>query len=61
MKRIPNGWDSHDYALWSAIMQMPSYGLIGNDRDNPMVSRAELIALLEKLAEERYDHAKANG
>lgn len=62
MKRTPNGWDKRDYELWSAIRQLSSYGLIAKDSDNPMLSRKEVLALLESYAEERYAniHAVAN-
>lgn len=49
-----NGWDERDYKLWSSIQQLPSYGLIANNADNPMVSRQAVIKLLEKAAEERF-------
>lgn len=52
--RQPNGWDARDYKLWSALRQLPSYGLIAKDRDNPMLSRKQVEALLEKHAEDRF-------
>lgn len=36
------------YRLWSSIMNLPSYGLIADDKDNPMISRKEVLALLEE-------------
>lgn len=54
-----NGWDERDYELWSDLMQLPSYGLIANDADDPMLSRRQVIALVEKRARERYGKAYA--
>ena len=58
-KKYPNlvtrGWDERDYELWSAIRGLPSYGLIRNDIDNPMISRKEVIKLIESAAENRFD------
>jgi hypothetical protein len=34
------------YKLWSLIMNLPSYGLIAGDSDNPMISRKDVVALL---------------
>lgn len=55
MERRVRGWDERDYMLWSELMQLPSYGLIANDRENPMLSRKEVIKLLEQAAEKRFD------
>ncbi len=60
MKRKPNGWDKRDYELWSDVQQLPSYGLIaGGGGSDRMVSRAQVIALLETHAERRYDEQRA--
>lgn len=37
-----------EYRLYSAIMDLPSYGLIAGERDNPMVSRKDILKLLER-------------
>lgn len=58
---MTNGWDRRDTALWSAIHQLPSYGLVAGDKDNPMISRKEVIALLKAEAEERFALAHARG
>lgn len=55
MSEKVNGWDQRDYLLWSELRQLQSYGLIAGKMDNPMVSRSEVIALLEKAAEKRFD------
>lgn len=47
------GWDERDYELWSKIRQLPSYGLIAENADNPAISRREVIKLLENAARER--------
>jgi hypothetical protein len=52
MKR-PNGWDERDYRLWSSIQSLPSYGLVAGQTDNPMLSRKDVIRLLEEAAESR--------
>lgn len=52
MRRTPNGWDRRDYELWSAIQQLSSYGLIAGDER--MISRKQVLALLETHAEIRY-------
>lgn len=53
-----NGWDERDAKLWSAINTLPSYGLVGGDYQNPMLSRKEVIRLLESAALERYGKAR---
>ena len=50
-----NGWDERDYKLWSDIRQLPSYGLIAGNADDPMLSRIQVLKLLETHAEERFD------
>ena len=50
LERIP-GWDERDYALWSAIEQLPSYGLLGNK--DKMISSKSVISLLESMARAR--------
>lgn len=53
-----NGWDERDYKLWSALGVLPSYGRV--NRTDHLVSLAEVEALLEKHAEERFNakHSK---
>jgi hypothetical protein len=46
-------WDERDYLLWSAIRQLPSYGLIADDAANPLISRKEVLSLLESIAKKR--------
>jgi hypothetical protein len=36
------------YRLYSEVMTLPSYGLIANDPDNPMLSRKAVLKLLER-------------
>jgi hypothetical protein len=48
-----DGWDTRDYELWSAVNQLPSYGLIAPD--DVMVSRKQVIELIKKAAEERFE------
>jgi hypothetical protein len=55
--RKANGWDERDYKLWSELMNLPSYGLVANNADNPMLARKDVIQLLEKAAEKRFDEA----
>lgn len=50
-----NGWDERDYELWSQVRQLSSYGLVAGDTDNPMVSRKDVIAIIERIAEERFE------
>ena len=50
-----NGWDERDYKLWSDLQSLPSYGLIGDDSDNPLLSRKQVVALLEKHANARFE------
>lgn len=50
--KIP-GWDKRDYELWSLIRQLPSYGLVNNNHENPMISRQEVLKLLEEQAKKR--------
>jgi hypothetical protein len=52
--REKNGWDERDYQLWSAIMNLPSYGLIADDVDNPMLSRKALFKLMSDIAGKRF-------
>ena len=47
------GWDERDYELWSEICGLPSYGLIANDQENPMLSRKEVIRCIEEQARKR--------
>lgn len=49
----PYGWDKRDYELWSELRRLPSYGLVGNQTDNPLLSRKDVEKLLEDLARER--------
>lgn len=53
--RKPNGWDERDYKLWSELMSLPSYGIVANNSDNPMLARKDVIRLLERAAEKRFD------
>lgn len=39
---------SLEYRLLSAVRQLPSYGLIGGDKNNPMISRKEIESLLSR-------------
>lgn len=50
-----NGWDERDYKLWSKLQSLPSYGLVGGDSKNPMLSRRDVIDLLEREAESRFE------
>lgn len=50
-----NGWDERDYELWGKIQSLPSYGLIAGDENNPMISRKEVIKILENQAEARFE------
>lgn len=52
-------WDGRDALLWSQIHQLGSYGLIGNDPNNPMISRKAVIELLEKNNDARYKAEEA--
>ena len=52
------GWDERDYKLWSEIRSLPSYGLISGL--DPMISLDAVCKVLEKHAEERFNHAHAN-
>lgn len=54
------GWDERDAKLWGALQSLPHYGLIANQRDNPMLSRKDVEKLLEQQAKERGDE-KARG
>jgi len=36
------------YRFWSEVMQLPSYGLIAGQRDNPMISRKAVLKLLDR-------------
>lgn len=56
-ERKPNGWDERDYKLWGELMNLPSYGLAANNADNPMLARKDVIRLLEKAAEKRFDES----
>ena len=56
--RVP-GWDLRDYELWSAIMNLPSYGLIADDKNNPMLSRKEVLELLRNAARVRMEQERA--
>ncbi len=49
------GWDERDYRLWSQLRQLPSYGLVAADTDNPMIALNDAIALLERNAEQRFE------
>lgn len=60
MPRQPYGWDDRDSDLWSALRQLPSYGLIAGDKENPMISRKEVIALMERAAKERGQRVPLN-
>jgi hypothetical protein len=35
------------YHVWGRIMSLPSYGLIAGQKDNPMLSRKDVIEALE--------------
>lgn len=48
------GWDERDYELWSAIKQLPSYGLRGV---TVLVSAADVVELLEQHARQRLCRA----
>jgi hypothetical protein len=58
---MKNGWDRRDSELWTEIHQLPSYGLVAGDKDNPMLARKEVIALIEAQAEKRFALAHARG
>lgn len=51
-----NGWDERDYQLWSQVTNLSSYGLVAGDARNPMISRADVIALLRSNAEARFEN-----
>jgi len=57
MSKQVNGWDERDYKLWSAIRTLPSYGLVAGQADNPLLSRKDLVRLLEEAAQKRFEHA----
>ena len=52
-----NGWDERDYSLWSAVQQLPSYGIVftSSRGDDVMVSRNSVIELIKKAAEARLE------
>jgi hypothetical protein len=56
MSRI-NGWDERDYKLWSAIRCLPSYGLVSKNPNNPMLSRKDVLRLIEIAANRRFENA----
>lgn len=49
-----NGWDERDSRFWGQLMGLPSYGLIANDQNNPMISRKEVMAIIAANAETRF-------
>lgn len=49
------GWDGRDYELWSALQQLPSYGLIPQHNGGITVSLNEVIRTIEMQAERRFD------
>jgi hypothetical protein len=55
------GWDERDYKLWSDIQALPSYGLIApadeafGHRNDRMISLKQVVELLEKHAQRRFD------
>jgi hypothetical protein len=51
--RPKRDWAERKYELWSRIMQLPSYGLIANNKDNPMLSRQDVIKALDESREEK--------
>jgi hypothetical protein len=55
MKRT-NGWDERDYKLWSALHQLPSYGL-ASGAYNKLIILNDVIRLLDKSAQERFEAA----
>lgn len=52
-----NGWDERDYKLWSEIQSLPSFGLVAGQADNPMLSRKDVVRILEQAAEKRFSDA----
>lgn len=56
MKRI-NGWDERDYKLWSELQSLPHYGLVAGRANNPMLSRKDVVRLLEDAAKKRFADA----
>lgn len=57
MRSKIKGWDERDYMLWSEILKLPSYGLVGGRSDNPLISRQDLIAIMHKQANDRHNEA----
>jgi hypothetical protein len=55
-----NGWDERDYKLWGQLMSLPNYGLVAGRRDNPLLALKDVIKLLEKAAEKRFDDGIAD-
>lgn len=53
-----NGWDERDYRLLGQIRQLPSYGIIAGNSENCLLSRVEVLRLLESAAEERAKKAR---
>jgi hypothetical protein len=50
-----NGWDERDYQLWGQLQNLNSYGLVAGSGRNPMVALKDVIALLERSAEARFE------
>lgn len=50
-----HGWDERDYRLWSDIQGLRSYGLIAGYKPDHMISCNEVISLLERAAEKRFE------
>jgi hypothetical protein len=59
IKNRTNGWDERDYKLWSDVKTLPSYGLIAFE--DKMISMKQVLALLEKHADARFNKEHQNG
>lgn len=51
----PYGWDGRDYRLWSAIRQLPSFGI--KHPNDKLVSLNEVGAVIESHARQRGTNA----
>lgn len=50
-----NGWDERDYQLWGQLQELPSYGLVACNTRNKMVALQDVVALLGRNAEARFE------
>jgi hypothetical protein len=41
-----------EYRVYSRIMNLPSYGLIADNQENPMISRVSVIRIVEQEAQD---------